>query len=67
MHFCLINSHVFSYFISDESPPPQRVAPSWQVAPPWQVGTLDTHLSVQVWFIFCVYNWETGGDYVCRY
>ena len=31
---CLINSCLLSYFNSDESPPPQKVAPSWKVALP---------------------------------
>ena len=48
-----INSCLYVYFNSDVSPP-KEMAPPQKVAP-WY-GTLDTHLWVQLWLIFCVYN-----------
>ena len=45
--FCFINSHSYFYFNSDDSPPPEEMAPPRKVAP-WKAGTLDTHLLVEL-------------------
>ena len=54
-----INSHLYVYFNSDDSPP-EKTAPPQKVAPQ-KTGTLGTHLWVQLWIIFCIYNLGNMG------